>query len=104
MAQRQAVTIPLSGEDRLEIMIERDGGIVKGFVVNYVATIHGREFSVVRYDTRHGHAHKDVLWPDGTHKRKEPMPPLDGRALVDFAIDDMKANWRGYRQRFERWA
>lgn len=104
MVRKNAITIPLSEQDRLEIIIEKDGGDVKGFVVNYVATIDGRDRSVVRYDTRHGHAHKDSLRPDGTHELKEPMPELDGMALVDLAIDDLKANWKAYRRRFERWA
>jgi hypothetical protein len=54
MTRRSRFTIPLSEEDRLEITIEKEGGTVTDFVMNYVATIAGRDHSVVRYDTNHG--------------------------------------------------
>ena len=96
------MTVPLSEEDRLEITIEKEGGTGKGFVVNYVATISGKDHSVLRYDTRHGFPHKDVIRSDGSVARKERLPNLDGHALVDLAIDDLKSNWQIYRRRFER--
>lgn len=102
MARTIRLTVPLSVEDRLEITIEKEGGTVKGFVVNYVATISGKDHSVVRYDTRHGFPHKDVIRSDGSIARKERLPYLGGHALVDRAIDDLKTNWRIYRRRFER--
>jgi hypothetical protein len=102
MVRRSRLTVPLSDEHRLEIMIEKEAGTVKGFVVNYVATIKGRAHSVVRYDTRHGFPHKDMVRSDGSVAHKERMPDLDGHALVDLAIDDLKANWQSYRRRFER--
>jgi len=94
--------IPFSDEDRLEIMVEKEGGKVTEFVVNYVATVAGQDFSVVRYDTAHGFPHKDLVRRDGTVERKEPMPGLDWHHLVDMAIDDLKLNWQTYRRRIER--
>jgi hypothetical protein len=84
--------IQLSDDDRLEITIEKEGGIVEGFVVNYVATISGKDHSVVRYDTRHGFPREDVVRPSGGVTRKERLPDIDRQALVDLAIDDLKAN------------
>ena len=54
MTGRSRFTIPLSEEDRVEITIVKEGGTVTDFVVNYVATVAGRDNSVVRYDTNHG--------------------------------------------------
>ena len=81
--------------------LEKEGGRVMDFVVNYVATVGGRDHSVVRYDTSHGFPHKDVMNSDGRLERKERMPNIDLHWLVDSAIDDLKENWRTYRQRFE---
>ena len=102
MTRRSRITIPLSEEDRVEIMIEKEGGKVTDFVVNYVATIAGRDHSVVRYDTNHGFPHKDTLRRDGTLERKEKLPMVDLHWLTDSAIDDLKENWRAYRRRFVR--
>jgi len=102
MSSRDRITVLLSHQDRLEIMIEKEGGRVEGFVVNYVATIAGRDHSVVRFDTRHGFPHKDEMFPGGRANRKVRLPDMDGRRLIVMAVDDIKANWRAYRRRFER--
>jgi len=102
MLRRSRLIIPLSEEDRLEITIEKERGTVKGFAINYVATISGKDHSVVRYDTRHGFPHKDVVGRDGRVEHKERLLDLDRHALVDAAIDDLKANWQSYRRRFVR--
>lgn len=94
--------IPLTEEDRLEVTIEKERGTVKGFVINYVATVSGKDHSVVRYDTRHGFPHKDVVGQDGRVEHKEQLPNLDWHTLVDIAIDDLKANWQTHRRRFVR--
>jgi hypothetical protein len=94
--------VPLSHEDRLEIRLEKEGGDVTGFITNYVATVAGRDFSVVRFDTRHGFPHKDVVRPDGSVVKIVPMPNLDNHELVDMAIDDLRKNWQSYRRKFER--
>ena len=74
-----------------------------GFVVNYVADIEGKSYSVVRFDTAHGFPHKDICRPDGTVEHKERLPGGDLLALADAAIDDIKSRWEEYRARFERW-
>lgn len=94
--------MPLTEEDRIEIPIEKEGGKVTDFVVNYVATISGRDYSVVRYDTNHGFPHKGTLRRDGTLERKEKLPMIDLHWLTDRAIDELKENWRTYRRRFVR--
>lgn len=100
--RRQRFRVPLTDEDRVEVAFEKEKGQVVGFVVNYVATVEGEERSVVRYDTAHGFPHKDLCGPDGTVEHKEPLAGDDLLALADAAIEDLKANWRSYRRRFER--
>jgi len=102
MVRKGHITVPLSEQDRLEIEIEKEGGRVTGFVINYVATVAGQDHSVVRFDTCHGFPHKDEMYRDGGLRRKERLPELNGHQLVDLAIDDIKTNWKIYRRRFER--
>lgn len=102
MSRRSRITIPLSEGDRIEIMIEKESGEVTDFVVNCVATVAGRNHSIVRYDTNHGFPHKDTLCRDGGLERKERLPNVDLRRLADLAIGDLKENWQVYRRRFER--
>lgn len=102
MGRRERITVPLSEEDRLEITIEKEGGRVNGFVVNYVATVGGQDHSVVRFDTRHGSPHKDVMSRGGRVEHKDWMPTVDGHRIIDIAIDDIKGNWKTYRRRSER--
>lgn len=100
--RRSRLIIPLTAEDRLEVTVDKERGTVKGFVINHVATISGKEHSVVRYDKRHGFPHKDVVGRDGRVERKEPLPNRDWHILVDIAVDDLKANWLTYRRIFVR--
>ena len=103
MARQARFRVPLSEEDRLDVSWEKEGGKVVGFVVNYVANIRGRSYSVVRFDTAHGFPHKDINRPDGTVEHKEQLSGGDLVALADAAIDDLKSHWETYRARFERW-
>ncbi len=101
--KRTRFSIGLPGEDRIEVSFEVEKGRVVSFVVNYVARIQDKDYSVVRFDTEHGFAHKDICRPDGGVERKERMPDLEYGVLVDVAIRDLKENWEAYRRRFERW-
>jgi hypothetical protein len=58
--------------------------------------------AVVRYDTAHDFAHRDVLHPDGS-TRKTEMPLEDYNAALTWAIEDLGQNWEAYRQRYEQW-
>ena len=73
MPKQARFRVPLSEEDRLDVLWEKEGGKVVGFVVNYIANIRRRAYSVVRFDTSHGFPHKDINRPDGTVEHKEPL-------------------------------
>ncbi len=59
----------LSDTDRKrhEHITEKDR--VAGFVVQYETLSEGKWLPVVRYDTAHGYAHKDLLNPDGSKEK-----------------------------------
>ena len=103
MTRHAKFRVPLSEEDRLDVSWLKEGGRIAGFVVNYVADIRGRSYSVARFDTAHGFPHKDICRPDGSVEHKEGLAGGDLLALADAAIDDIKENWEAYRARFEKW-
>lgn len=75
-------------------------GIVTGFVVQYEALIENEWRPVVRYDTTHGFAHRDLLHPGGdTEKQPLYLPSLN--LALTFAIQDLKMLWTRYRAGYE---
>jgi hypothetical protein len=87
--------------DRLRYRIRTDHGQVVDFVVQYETEIAGTFVAVVRYDASHGHGHRDLLSIDGSTIRKDWLPAhLDLKECLDYAADDLRSNWRRYREQF----
>ena len=55
--------------------------------------------SVVRYDTAHGFAHRDLLNLKEDAK-KTPLFNQDFNDALTFAENDLKTNWELYKKRF----
>ena len=53
------------GTDRLRVTARKDRGDILEFIVQYETVILGEWRPVVRYDTAHGFAHKDMIRADG---------------------------------------
>ena len=70
------------------------------FVVQYEAQIHGQWQPVVRYDTAHGFAHRDLLHPDG-RADKQWLPWMAFSVAMTYATQELKTEWRRYRRAFE---
>ena len=51
--------------DRLRVIARKDKGEILEFVAQYEALISGEWRPVVRYDTAHGFAHKDIIKANG---------------------------------------
>ena len=78
-----------------------EGGRVRRFTVQYETTIAGERFPVVRYDTAHGYAHRDILDRGGRVVAKDELAP--GLSLGDalaIAERDLRQNWWRYRRAF----
>jgi hypothetical protein len=94
---------PLSEEleDRLRVSALRQKNGIAKFVVQYEALINERWRPIVRYDTSHGFAHKDII-----HFRdeedKQPLYFQDFNMAFTFAIQDLKTSWKWYRMAYER--
>lgn len=91
--------IQLGPADRLrESHIRRKQKIVS-FTVQYETRWRRQWFAVVRYDTAHGFAHRDLYDIQG-NALKTPLFILDYNHALTFAESDLRTNWRLYRERF----
>jgi len=71
------------------------------FRVQYEAYLQGKWHAIVRYDTAHGFAHRDVMHPDGT-TTKTSFQQWDYPAILTYGERDLKRNWASYRKTYER--
>jgi len=88
-------------EDRLRISAQKRKGEILGFIVQYEALIENKWRPIIRYDTSHGFAHKDIIHYDGVQE-KQPLYFPDLNMAFTFAIQDLKISWRWYRMAYER--
>ncbi len=90
---------PLSFNGRRRTRHVRIGSTIIEFVVQYEIKINEEWYPVVRYDTSHGFAHKDILSYRG-ETTKEELPFNDFNLALTFAEKDLKDNWQKYRELF----
>jgi len=74
-------------------------GKVFSFVAQYETKLEGNWLPVVRYDTEHGFAHRDLFDKRG-NKKKTPMFTEDYNEALTFAEYDIKSNWEIYKKAF----
>ncbi len=93
--------LSLDLEDRLRVQATKIRGKIVSFVVQYEALIQGQWRAIVRYDTAHRFAHKDILHPDGSVD-KQPLNFPSLNLAFTFAIQDLKSLWPWYRYGYEK--
>ncbi len=98
---RFIVTLSEEKEDRIRVTAQKEKGKILKFVVQYEAIIKHKWCPIVRYDTSHGFAHKDIIYPDGK-KEKQPLYFQTFNAALTFAIQDIKILWKWYRIAYEK--
>lgn len=91
----------LSDQDRKRHEHLAEKGKVLGFIVQYETLVKDKWMPVVRYDTAHGYAHKDLLNPDGS-KEKILIGASELNEALTFADKDINENWERYKDRFLR--
>jgi len=74
-------------------------GQIIEFSVQYETLIDRKWLPVVRYDTAHGFAHRDLINIKG-QKHKTPLFITDKNDALTFAGNDIKDNWQIYKERF----
>ena len=87
-------------KDRLRVFARKDKGIILEFVVQYEAKFLREWKPVVRYDTAHGFAHKDVMTAKGK-TIKQPLFFETYNLAFTYATLDLKSNWKKYRNSYE---
>jgi hypothetical protein len=91
--------IPLGSDGRRRTYHKRLQNNIIEFVIQYELFIEDRWYPVVRYDTSHGFAHKDILTFSGDVTKYE-LPFADYNLALTFAEKDLKENWLRYRENF----
>ena len=94
----------LDNDSALRVAFETDHGQIIRFVVQLecVFAEDGEWLPIVRYDTAHGYAHRDVMHP---HKKEEKtkMSVQDYNEAFNLAMDDVVKQRFDYRKRYEEW-
>ncbi|MBI5410137.1 MAG: hypothetical protein HZA14_12295 [Nitrospirae bacterium] len=91
----------LSDKDRKRHEHISEKGKITGFVVQYETLIEGKWTPVVRYDTAHGFAHKDLMNPDGSQE-KVLLGSIGLSEALILADRDINENWEWYQERYLR--
>ena len=86
--------------DRYRHLHIQKGGKVIFFRVQYETQIGDQWYPVVRYDTAHGFAHRDLLSIKG-NVRKTPLFNQNYNDALAFAESDLKMNWLIYKRAFK---
>lgn len=89
----------LTTVDRYRHYHLRFKGNVLNFVVQYETKLNGKWYPVVRFDTGHGFAHRDLLNKEGK-KVKMSLFITDYNEALTFAEHDIKTNWKIYKHLF----
>ena len=94
----------LDYDNALRVMFESEHGQILRFVVQLECLFaeDGEWIAVVRYDTAHGYAHRDIMHP---HKKEEKtkMSVKDYNEAYTIAMDDVVEKRYDYRRRYEEW-
>lgn len=91
--------IRLGDTDRYRHKHIRQRGKIVFFSVQFETKFADKWYPVVRYDTSHGFAHRDLIDRKGK-VMKTPVFIQDYKDALTFAESDLKANWEIYKRRF----
>ena len=94
----------LDYDNALRVTFESEHGQIVHFVVQLECRIDedGKWIPVVRYDTAHGYAHRDILHPR-KKEEKVRMAVQDYNEAFTIAMDDIVEKRYDYRRRYEEW-
>jgi hypothetical protein len=101
MGRKVEYLIRLGKADRYRHQHIRERTRIVHFRVQLETLIENRWYPVVRYDTSHGFAHRDLINKKG-ETTKTPIFVHDYNDALTFAESDLKANWELYKERFTR--
>lgn len=99
MERTTEYVIRLSPKDRYRHVHVRARDKIVFFRVQLETIVGKNWMPVVRYDTAHGFAHRDLLDKRG-QTVKTPLFNQDLNDALTFAENDLKTNWTFYKERF----
>lgn len=92
-----------SAQDWLRVRIRLRSGQVRRFMVQYETTLAGMRLPVVRYDTAHGAAHRDLMNRRSEEVAKDFLSDtLPLSEALAHALRDLRERWPRYREVFLR--
>lgn len=91
----------LSESDRKRHEHLTQKGKIVEFVVQYEMLYNCKWVPIIRYDTAHGYAHKDLINPDGS-KEKILIGQANLNEVMNMADRDINENWEKYKDRYLR--
>jgi hypothetical protein len=91
--------IRIGPSDRYRHLHVQDRGRIIFFRIQYEKKIGDTGYPVVRYDTSHGFAHRDMISLKGDVE-KTPLFNQNYNDALTFAESDLKLNWVYYKKRF----
>lgn len=94
----------LDYDNALRVMFETERGQILRFVVQLECQFveDGEWIAVVRYDTAHGYAHRDIMHPT-KKEEKTDMSVQNCNEALTIAINDAVEKRYEYRRRCEEW-
>ena len=94
----------LDYDNALRVMFETEHGQILRFVVQLECLFaeNGEWTAVVRYDTAHGYAHRDIMHPTKKEEKTE-MSVQNYNEAFTIAMDDVVEKRYDYRRRYEEW-
>ena len=84
---------------RIRHCLKKSSGKILEFCVQLEINYKGHWTAIVRYDTAHGFAHRDIIHANG-RQEKFPLGLLTYNEALTFAQTDLDKNWRFYHQNF----
>lgn len=85
------------------VYFKTEKGEVIEFAVKLLSEFEGEWHEILRYDSRHGCPHKDILYMNGEVVRKVWYDFLDNGQALTMAITDIKDNFEFYKERYQKW-
>ena len=94
----------LDYDNALRVLFETERGQILRFVVQLECQFveECEWLPVVRYDTAHGYAHRDIMHPTKKEEKAEISVQNYNDALT-IAMDDVVEKRYDYRRRYEEW-
>lgn len=95
---RRKYILPLSSEDKIDLLFEIQKGEVVGFVINLRAWIADNWHEIYRIDTCHGYLHEQRFWISPNPIPMAIQADLSLKQVVNKYLEKVKQNYERYKK------